>query len=157
MTETIRLVDYFYILAPDKPGEGVCILSHLKEAGVNLLAFSGFPEGRRAQLVFVPADPAAFKAVAKKARWKVVGSKKGFLIQGEDRVGALVEILGKLSAAKINVTASDAVSAGAGQFGAILWVKARDVRRAAKALGVAPAPVAAAPCPPQDKPSCGPS
>jgi hypothetical protein len=71
----------------------------------------------------------------------ILGSKKGFLIQGEDRVGALVEILGKLSAAKINVTATDAVSAGAGQFGAILWVKAPYVKKAAKLLGVGAAAV----------------
>ena len=33
----------------------------------------------------------------------------------------------KLAAAKINVTAVDAVCAGAGQYGAILWVAPRDV------------------------------
>jgi hypothetical protein len=37
--------------------------------------------------------------------------------------------------AKINVTAVDAVTAGAGRFGAILWVKQSDVNRAARALG----------------------
>jgi hypothetical protein len=45
----------------------------LKESGVNLVAFSAFPEGRRAQLDFIPADPAAFKQAAKQAKWKVVG------------------------------------------------------------------------------------
>ena len=34
MPDTIRLVDYFYIEAPDKPGEGARVLSYLKEAGV---------------------------------------------------------------------------------------------------------------------------
>ncbi len=136
MADTILRVDYFYTEAPDRPGEGARALAALKEAGVSLLAFSGFPKGRRAQLDFIPADPAAFKAVAKKAGWKLKGPKKGFLIQGEDRVGALADILGKLAAAKINVTATDAVCAGAERFGAILWVKPRDVNRAAKALGV---------------------
>ena len=107
----------------------------LRDAGISLLAFSGFPKGRRAQLDFIPADPAAFKAVAKTAKWKLKGPKKGFLIQGEDRSGALAEIMGRLAAAKINVTATDAVCAGADRYGAILWVKPRDVKRAAKALG----------------------
>ena len=40
-----------------------------------------------------------------------------------------------LGDAKINVTAVDAVCAGAGRYGAILWVAPRDVTRAAKALG----------------------
>ena len=136
MAETIRLVDYFYIEAPDKPGEGARALNQLKEAGVNLLAFTGFPKGRRAQLDFFPADVAAFKAVAKKNRWKLVGPKKGFLVEGDDRVGALADLLGKLADAKINATATDAVCAGGGRYGVILWVKPRDVKRAAKAFGI---------------------
>ena len=137
MGETIQLVDYFYIEASDKPGEAARFLTPLKEAGVNLWAFSGFPKGRRAQLDFIPTDPAAFKVVAKKNKWKVVGPKKGFVIQGDDRVGVVADLLAKLAEAKINVTATDAVSAGAERFGMILWVKPRDVKRAAKALGIA--------------------
>jgi hypothetical protein len=137
MAEEIRLVEYFYVEAPDKPGEAFRILNHLKEAGVNLLAFSGFPRARRAQLDFIPVDPAAFKAAAKQARLKLVGPKKGFLIHGEDRVGALAEVLGKLADAAINVTATDAVTAGAGRYGVLLWVKPRDVKKAAKVLGAA--------------------
>ena len=134
MAEVIRRVQYFYVLAADKPGEGARSLQTLKDAGVNLLAFSGFPVGKRAQLDFVPEDPAAFRAAAKRARWKVVGPKTGFLVEGDDRTGVCAELLGRLAAAKINVTATDAVVAGAGRFGAILWVKPRDVARAAKAL-----------------------
>lgn len=137
MPDRIRLVDYFYIETGDKPGEGARVLTHLKEAGVHLIAFHGFPRGRRSQLVFIPSDVAAFRAAARKAGWKVVGPKKAFAIDGDDRTGALVDYFGRLGAAKINVTATDAVSAGAGRFGAVLWVKARDVKRAAKALGAA--------------------
>jgi len=136
MVETIQVVEYFYTEAPDKPGEAARALAQLKEAGVNLLAFSGFPKGRRAQLDFIPADAAAFKAAAKKNKWKLVGPKKGFLIHGEDRVGAVADLLAKLADAKINVTATDAVCAGTDRFGMILWVKARDLKRAAKALGI---------------------
>jgi hypothetical protein len=136
MAEEIRLVDYFYIEAPDKPGEAHRILSQFRQAGVDLLAFSGFPKGRRAQLDFIPVDTAAFKTAAKQARLKLVGPKKGFLIQGEDRMGALAEILGKLAGGAINVTATDAVTAGAGRYGVILWVKPRDVKKAARVLGV---------------------
>ena len=135
MPDTVRKVQYFYIMAPDKPGEGARALRTLAEAGVNLLAFSGFPEGRRSQLDFVPEDPAAFRAAAKKARWKVTGPKAAFVVEGEDRPGAVAEILGRLADAEVNVTATDAVCAGAGRFGVLLWVKPRDVNRAAKALG----------------------
>jgi hypothetical protein len=84
---------------------------------------------------FIPSDPAVFKAAAKTAKWKVVGPKKALLLQGDDRVGALVEYAEKLGQAKINVTAIDALTAGAGQFAAIVWVKPRDVKRAAKVMG----------------------
>ena len=67
MAESIRKVQYFYVMAPDKPGEGARALQTLRDAGVNLLAFSGFPAGKRAQLDFIPEDPAAFRAVARKA------------------------------------------------------------------------------------------
>src|SRR3989304_8147294 len=91
MPDTVRLVDYFYIEVPDKPGEGARVLSHLKAAGVYLLDIHAFPKGRRAQVVFVPSDPAAFKTAAKAAKWKSVGPKKAFVIQGDARVGAMVD------------------------------------------------------------------
>ena len=135
MADIIQRVQYFYTEVSDKPGEGARLLSLLKEAGVSLLAFSGFPKGRRAQVDFIPADPAAFRAVARKAHVKLIGPKTGFLIQGEDRVGALADLMSKLAEAKINVTACDAVAAGAGQYGAILWVKPGDVQKTARVLG----------------------
>ncbi len=136
MADTIRLVDYFYIETRDRPGEGARALSMLKDAGVHLLAFHGFPTGRRAQLDFVPSDPTAFKAAARNARWKITGPKKVFVIDGEDRTGALVDYFSRLAQEKVNVTATDAIAGGAGRFGAILWVKPRDVKRAAKVLGI---------------------
>ncbi len=135
MADTVQRVQYFYAEVPDKPGEGAKLLGMLKEAGVNLLAFSGFPKGRRAQIDFIPADPAALRAAARKAKLKLVGPKTGFLIQGEDRIGAMAEFMSKLADAGINVTAVDAVAAGTGRYGAILWVKPRDVTKAAKVLG----------------------
>ena len=135
MADTIKRADYFYVQLPNKPGEGLRYLSALSEGGVNLLAFSGFPEGRGAQLDFVPEDAAAFRQVARKGRWKVTGPKRCFLIAGDDRVGALTEATRKLAEAGINVTAVDAVCSGQGRYGAILWVPARDVARAGRLLG----------------------
>jgi hypothetical protein len=134
MTDTVQRVQYFYIEVADKPGKGAKVLRMFQEAGVNLFAFSGFPKGRRAQIDFIPADPAAFKTAAKKAKLKLVGPKTGFLIQGADRIGVVAEIMTKLADAKINVTACDAVAAGEGRYGAILWVKPREVQKATKVL-----------------------
>ena len=132
----IRRADYYYASVPDKPGEGARILSALQQAGVNLLGFSGFPEGaRKAQLDFIPEDAKAFVAAARKAGLKLSRKKTGFLIQDEDKPGAVAEIMGKLAAAGVNVTSIQAVCAGAGRYGGLLWVKSADVRKAVKALG----------------------
>ena len=133
MARAVRQVDYFYIEVPNKVGEGAKILQSLKDAGVNLIAFSGFPSGRRAQLDFFPADAAAFKRIARINRWKVVGPKRGFLVQGDDRIGAVADLVGELAAAKIGVIAIDAVSVD-DRYGALCWVAPRDVKKAAKVL-----------------------
>jgi hypothetical protein len=135
MADEIRRVDYFYIDIPNKPGEGARALATLRDAGVNLIAFSGFPQGRRAQLDFVPENAAAFRQAAKKAGWKLTGPKKAFLVAGDDRVGVVADVLDKLAGAKLNVIAVDALCAGAGRYGAILWVAPADVAKAAKLLG----------------------
>ena len=87
-----------------------------------------------AQIDFVPASTKKFLKVAKKLRLLVGKKKSGFLVHGTDRAGALASVLGRLAAARINVTAVDGVSAGGGRFGAILWVKRKDVGRATRAL-----------------------
>jgi hypothetical protein len=134
MADEIQRVQYFYTEVTDKPGEGLKVLNALSDEGVNLLAFVAFPKGRRAQLDFVPLDQAAFKAATEKAKVKLVGPKTTFLVKGDQRTGAIAETVAKLSGAGINITALQAVAAGAGRYGAILWVKPRDVNKAAKVL-----------------------
>jgi len=135
MADIVRKVAYFAMDVPNRPGEAARVLGALADAGVNLLAFSGFPSGRRAQLDFIPEDIAVFKKAAKAAKIKTRPQKFGFLIQGEDRKGAVADLLKPLAEKNINVTAIDAVSAGAGRYAAILWVEPKDVNKAAKALG----------------------
>lgn len=140
MADNVRIVDYFYITISDKPGEGARTLDTLRTEGVNLLAFSAFPAGRKSQADFVPEDPAAFRRAAKKAKWKVTGPKKVFLLHGDDRVGAMADMAAALGAAKVNIIALDAVSVH-GRYGAILWVSPKDLKKATKALSTLKAPV----------------
>ncbi len=135
MADTVREVNYYYVTTSDKPGQGAAVLSVFRDAGVNLLAAHAFPSGRRAQIDLVPENARAFTAAARKAKLKLSPRKRAFLIEGADRVGAIAEILEKTAAAGVNVTAITALAAGKGRFGAILWVKPKDQRKAAKALG----------------------
>ena len=139
MADVVRLVDYFYVSIPNKAGEGARLLETLQQERVNLLAFSAFPEGRKAQADFIPEDPAAFRAAAKKAKWKVVGPKKLFLVQGDDRLGACADLIGALARAKINVIAWDAVSVH-GRYGAMFWVAPKDVKKTQKVIEKLQAP-----------------
>jgi hypothetical protein len=134
--DTIRRVDYFAMDVPQKVGEGARVLNLVRDAGLNLLAFTGFPSGRKAQIDFIPEDPGAFLSVARRARLRVRAKKAGFLVQGDDHPGAVAGLMSRLAQAKINVTAIDAVCAGQGRYGAIFWVKPREVKKAAKVLGV---------------------
>jgi hypothetical protein len=112
------------------------LLAPLRDANVNLLALYAFPRNRRMQVDFVPEDPAAFTTVAKQAKWKLQAPKTCFLIEGDDRPGALAEVTARLGQAKVNNTAVNGRCAGQGRYGALLWVKPRDVKKAAKALGI---------------------
>ncbi|NIM48800.1 MAG: hypothetical protein GTO22_06000 [Gemmatimonadales bacterium] len=136
MADRVKKVNYCYLKVPNRAGQGDKILGQLREGAVNLLAYSGFPiGGGKAQLDFVPEDMAAFRSVARKNGWRVSKVKKGFLITGPDRAGAAHRHISKLAAAKINITAADAVAAGKGRYGMILWVKPNQYGRAARALG----------------------
>lgn len=136
MANTVKQVEYYYTLVANQPGEGARVLNAFKTAGVNLLAYTGFPaSATRAQLDLVPSDKDAFLAAARNAGIRLVGPKVAFLLQGDDRVGAVADVLAKLADARINVVAMNAVAAGEGRYGAILWVKSRKVRRAASLLG----------------------
>jgi hypothetical protein len=136
MAKQISKVEYYSIMIPNKTGEGARLLRTFSDAGVNLIGLWGYPKGAgKAQIDIVPADIKAFAAVAKKAKIKSGKRLAGFLLQAEDKVGAGLEVFEKLAAAKINVRAVQATSAGCGSFGMFLQVDAKDVRKAAKALG----------------------
>ena len=134
MTDIIRKVDYFKAQVQDKAGEGARILSALLGEGINLLVFTGFPRGRKTQLDFIPENGPAFRKAAGKFGLDVT-KNTAFLIQGQDRPGVIAEIVSKLADAGVNITALDAVAAGEGRYGAILWVKPGEVRKAAMVLG----------------------
>lgn len=133
MSDRVRKVEYFYVMVPNTAGQGAKVLSALAAHGVNLLAFSGFPSRGKGQLDLVPESTAALTRAARKLKLKLSKKKSGFLLQGDDRVGAMTKTLNTLAAAKINITAMDAVSSG-GRFAAIFWVKPKKVAKAAKLL-----------------------
>lgn len=136
MPDSVRKMDYFAASVANKRGEGARVLNALTTEGVDLVAFTGFPStGGKAQLDFVPVDAAQFQAAAERIKLKLRAPKTVFIIQGDDRPGAIASVVQRLANAKVNVTAVDAVAAGNGRYSAMLWVKPKDVDQAAQTLG----------------------
>ncbi len=136
MKANVRIVDYFYTLVNDRPGEACKLLSQLASGDVNLLAFSAIPVGHEhTQLVIYPEDAERLVRAAGKAGYTLTGPQRAILIQGDDQLGALVGYCEKLSAANINIAASSGVTDGRGGYGYVIHLRSDDVEDAARELG----------------------
>jgi len=136
MKAKVRIVDYFYTLVNDRPGEACQLLSKLASEDVNLLAFSAIPIGHEhTQLVIYPESTERLIRAAEKGGYTLNGPQRAILIQGDDHLGALVGLCEKLCAADINIAASSGVTDGRGGYGYVIHLRADDVDNAARALG----------------------
>lgn len=134
MAETVKRVDYYYATVANRAGQGAKIMDAFRDAKVNFLAVHAFPQGNTSQIDFFPENSRAFEKAAKEQGLKLGPKRTAFLVQGNDKIGAVAEVLRKLADAKVNVTALDAISTG-GKYGALVWVKRDKVNKAARALG----------------------
>ncbi len=135
MAYRIRKVNYCKLMVSSRAGQGEKVLSAIREAGINMLAFSGFPAGGgKAQVDLVSDDIAGIRRLAKKERWRLSDTKKAFLVQGSDEVGAIHKVIKKLADERINIIAADAIAAAGGRYSMIMWVKPKDYRRATRVL-----------------------
>jgi hypothetical protein len=130
MLDPIERFDYQYLITDDRTLHAAEIVASLTESGIDLLAFSEFPRGPgKLQVDLITKSGRSLETVAEEMGWKLSQRKPVFLIQGEDRPNAIGRILNRLAGADIRVTAMQAVAAGAGRFGALLWVEAPEVER----------------------------
>lgn len=135
MISSVKDVEYFSIVVADRPGEARKLLDFLSEKTVNLLALTAFPLGEgESRVDFFPEDSAALRQAAEDAAVSLDGPKRAFLIQGEDKIGALYDFHLKLSNAGINVKACNGVVDGTGRFGYVIWVEPADYEEASKVL-----------------------
>jgi len=137
MAATVRPVAYFYLVVEDRPGEAYRLLAGIASGGVNLLAFNAIPLGMaKTQLVLFPDDVEQLARVAEDQGLALSGPQHAILIQGDDRLGALVDIHRQLFEAGINVGCSSGLTDGRGGFGYLLYMRHDDFDRAAAVLGV---------------------
>ena len=118
----------------DKPGSLHKLLADAASAGVDFLCAAAFSAGEGRGRVYVSAkDPDAFKAVAQEAGIETTPAA-GFIVSGEDMVGAAAEALKGLADAGINGLAGAAIVCD-GQYQMLVVVDADDGDAAAAALG----------------------
>ena len=136
MASRVRKVGYCYVTVPNRAGQGARVLEAIAETGVNLTAFLGFPsKSGKAQIDLIGEKLGPVRRIAARLGVRVSRNKKAFLIQGDDKPGAVARIAKRLADVRINAVASAAVAAGGKRFGMILWVRPKDYARAARSLG----------------------
>ena len=137
MSTKMRRVQYFYAMIKDEPGAAYRLLTQLASAEVNLLAFQAIPMGPGlTQLVLFPERVERLADAAERTGIVLTGPHTAFLVQGTDRLGALIDLHEKLSESRVNVYASYGVTDGQGGYGYVFFVRPDDYERAAGVLGV---------------------
>src|ERR1039458_7445600 len=106
MADEISRVEYYVAAIPHKAGEGARILTAFKDAGMNLVGCLGYRKtARNAEIILVLDEKTpGVSAAAKRAALTLGKKQKAFLVNGEDRPGAVAEVMCKLAEAGINVT-----------------------------------------------------
>lgn len=118
----------------DEPGSLQKVLSEAASANVDLLCFAAFSAGDGRGRVYVSAkEPETLEACAQKAGIEATAAA-GFIVSGEDKVGAAAESLKGLAESSINGVAGAAIVCD-GQYQMLVVVDAADGDAAEKALG----------------------
>jgi len=130
----VKRIKVHRIEIEDKAGSLQRLLSRVALANVNLECFAAFSTSRNMGEVYVSSkDPRDFEAYASQTSIKAKEAT-GFIIGGENKVGAAAEALESLSKAGISGVAGAAMVIEGG-YRMLVVVEASDGDEAAKVLG----------------------
>ena len=130
----VKKVAVHCVEVEDKPGGLQGLLAQTTSANVDLQCFAAFSAGGGKGRVYLSAkDEEALSACAEKTGIETTAA--GFIISGDDKVGAASEALKGLAYAGINGVAGAAMVCD-GSYRMLVVVDASDGEAAAKALGV---------------------
>jgi len=137
MPNHVRRAEYFYATVDDQPGQAMKVLSALADLGIDLMAFTTVPTGpAHTQVTLFPDSAAKLTAEAARIGLRLDGPHRALLVQGDDELGALVDLHARIASAGVNVYASTGVTDGLGRYGYVVYVKPEEFERAADAVGV---------------------
>ncbi|MBI4565671.1 MAG: hypothetical protein HY716_13335 [Planctomycetes bacterium] len=127
----VKIRTEFIVSFPNRPGELNKVLEAMAKAGVNVLAFCGWPEGEGSKVSFVPDhDEKARKTLSSAG----LNARESTVVcfTGPSGQGSGTKLTSKLAKAGINIEVSYATTVGEGEALAVLGVK--DVEAALKAI-----------------------
>ena len=126
---------YFEIETENRAGQLAAINASLFEQNVPLKAIWGFGTvAGAARVVVIPEHPEAFKSAVGKLSWNVTEGGC-FWITGQDKTGALVELLKNIASADLSILALDAVALD-GKFSCYILAADEDFSQIAQLLGI---------------------
>ena len=135
MTTAIQKFDYLYVTVEDSIGTATGIVQALCSAGIRLLAFSSFPNGKgKTQLDLVADDVDALADRLEGMGLRGSAKKSGYLIHAGAGPCGITYILEELERADVHVTSVQTIAIGANECAALLWTKPEDVHRATEVL-----------------------
>lgn len=135
MGHSIRQVTAVVVQVEDRVGMLHEVLCVLRDAGINMLAIASLRRHGTA-LMAIPEDINAVRELAARHGHGIsLQTRTVFLIEGDDRVGALCDITKAIADAGINIEDVAALSAQR-RYAAVLTFADADLEAAAKALGL---------------------
>jgi len=135
MAVKVMRVEYYRTEVEDRPGQAYQLFSDLAAHNVDLVAVSAVPVGpTHTQFTLFPKASEPMIAAAARLNLRLSGPHMALLVQGDDRLGALVECHRKLADAKINVFAAIGVTTSAGEYAYVIHVRPDEFESAAGKL-----------------------
>ena len=133
MPTCVQKVTAFKTVVEDRVGALAEVSGAAANEGINFQAFLAYPIGEgKAELIGIPDDPDKVKALLPMSDMAVQASE-AIYVTGDDKVGVMAGISGKLAGAGINIRASVGMAVE-GKYGFWLYLAPEDVDKAADLL-----------------------
>ncbi|MFP4249299.1 MAG: hypothetical protein ACLFU7_06550 [Armatimonadota bacterium] len=133
MGHSIRRVTAAVMQVEDEAGALHRVLSVLRDAGINMLAIAS-QRRRGTALMAIPENLNTVRELAADQGVHLT-TRQVFLIEGDDKVGALCDITRDIADAGINIEDVAALSA-ASRYAAVITFADADLEAASEALGL---------------------
>lgn len=137
MDADCRMMSFFALTLPNRPGELANFTAQLTNAGINILGlWSDNPGGAETRIACVPESAAAFRQFFNNVDMRVEEGNTIF-VRDTDQPGRLTALLNKIADAKINVESIECVATG-DVYGCFIWTTPDRLEELRKVLDARP-------------------